>query len=307
VPTGNRMSVQEIPDVDRLAPTAGAPATAEPAGPAPLPTRRVAFEYPPDTDPMWVPGNPEFAAAANAISLGMPYAEPLFIRAVRSTYDRIDDDLRARSDSYVRQETGHHTQHKRFNDIVSARYPGTLRVQRMMKANADWVWRRSPRFRVAYAAAGETISYGVARWTEAHLGQVFDRADPVPATLFLWHLAEEIEHKANTFDVFEATDGSRIQYAWAAFVGFVTIACFTAVGALVQLHGERRLRNPLTWFRLVKLAVSLAFVLVPTLVVSALPGHHPDDFTDPIYLPAWLTQYDPATGTMPLWGAADAG
>jgi predicted metal-dependent hydrolase len=268
----------------------------------PLPTRRVRFEYPPDTNPMWVPSLPEFSAAANAISLGMPYAEPLFIRAMRSTFDRIDDGLRERAESYIRQETGHHTQHKRFNDVISARYPATLRLQRAMAANSAWVWRRSPKFRVAYAAAGETISYGVARWTEANLGKVLDPADPVPATLFAWHLAEEIEHKANTYDVFEATDGSRLRYAFAALVGFVTIAAFTAVGALVQLHGERRLRNPLTWFRLGALAISLAFVLVPTLVVSALPGHHPRDFTDPSYLSAWLTLYDPETGTMPLWG-----
>ncbi len=207
----------------------------DPSSAAPLPVRRVSFDYPDDFDPRWVPHHPEFAAAANAISLGMPYAEPLFIKAVRSTYDRIDDDLRARSDTYVRQETGHHTQHKRFNDLVSKRYPGTLRIQRMMKANSDWVWRRSPKFRVAYAAAGETISYGVARWTEAHLGEVFDQADPVPATLFLWHLAEEIEHKANTYDVFEATDGSRLRYAWAMLVGFLTIAVFTAAGLPVTV------------------------------------------------------------------------
>ena len=273
-----------------------------PPADAPLPTRRVRFEYPADTNPMWVPNLPEFSAAANAISLGMPYAEPLFIKAMRSTFDRIDDDLRARAESYIRQETGHHTQHKRFNDLIVARYPGTARVQGAMAANSAWVWRRSPRFRVAYAAAGETISYGVARWTEANLGKVLDPADPVPATLFAWHLAEEIEHKANTYDVFEATDGSRLRYALAAVVGLTTIAAFTAVGALVQLHGERRLRNPLTWFRLAALSVSLAFVLIPTLVISALPGHHPRDFTDPSYLSAWLTQYDPETGTMPLWG-----
>jgi predicted metal-dependent hydrolase len=284
--------------------TAASTATAAPpdqAGEAPLPVRRVTFSYPADTDPMWAPHLPEFAAAANAISLGMPYAEPMFIKAVRSTFDRIDDDLKARSETYIRQETGHHTQHKRFNDIIVARYPAARRVQWMMAKNSDWVWRRSPKFRVAYAAAGETISYGVARWTEANLGRLMDRADPVPATLYLWHLAEEIEHKSNTFDVFEATDGSRLRYAWAAVVGFLTIAMFTAIGALVQLWGEKRLRNPMTWFRLIRLSVSMAFVLVPTLVISALPGHHPRDFTDPIYLPAWLTQYDPVTGTMPLW------
>lgn len=270
---------------------------------APLPVRRVRFEFPDDLDPMWVPHLPEFSAAANAISLGMPYAEPLFIRAVRSTYDRIDDDLRARTETYIRQETGHHTQHKHFNDVIARRYPRTRFVQRLMAANAAWVDRRSQRFRVAYAASGETISYGVARWTEANLGTLMDRAEPVAATLFCWHLAEEIEHKANTYDVFEATDGSRLRYAWSALIGFLTIAAFTALGALVQLWGEKRLRYPITWFRLIRLAGSLAFVLVPTLVVSALPGHHPRDFTDPSYLPAWLTQYDPETGTMPLWGA----
>lgn len=178
-----------------------------------LPVRRVRFELPDDLDPRWAPHLPEFAAAANAVSLGMPYAEPLFIKAVRSTYDRIDDDLRERTETYVRQETGHHTQHKRFNDVIGHEYPSTVRLQRWMQRSADGVWRRSPRFRVAYAAGGETISYGVARWTEAHVARLMDGADPVVSTLFLWHLGEEIEHKSSTYDVFEATDGSKLRYA----------------------------------------------------------------------------------------------
>ena len=268
-----------------------------------LPARRVSFESPADMDPMWVPRLPEFAAAANAISLGMPYAEPLFIKAVRSTYDRLDDDLRARTETYVRQETGHHTQHKRFNDLVNARYPGTVVVQRWMARSTDWVWRRSRRFAVAYAAAGETISYGVARWTEDHLGQIMDRAEPVAATLFCWHLAEEVEHKSSTFDVFEATDGSRLEYALAMLVAVLQIGTFTALGALVQLWDERRLWKPVTWWRLARLTLSLTFSIVPVLVVSALPGHHPGQMTDPQYLRAWLGQYDPDTATMPLWGS----
>lgn len=107
--------------------------------------------------------------------------------------------------------------------------------------------------------------------------------------------------------MFEATDGSRLRYAWAAIIGFITIVMFTFIGALVQLHGEKRLRYPVCWFRLLKLGMSMAFELIPTLVVSSLPGHHPEDFTDPIFLPAWLGQYDPVTGTMPLWGAMPGG
>lgn len=272
-----------------------------------LPARRITFEYPPDMDPMWAPHLPEFAAAANAISLGMPYAEPQFIRAVESTFDRLDPHLRARTESYIAQEAGHYTQHGRFNELVVARYPAIRHVQRALAMNDAWVDRRSDRFRVAYAAAGETISYGVARWTESHLGRLMDRADPVAATLFCWHLAEEIEHKSSTYDVFEATDGSRLRYAWAAIIGFLTILTFTFVGALVQLRGEKRLRYPACWFRLLTLGVSMAFEVIPTLVVSSLPGHHPDDFTDPIFLPTWLSQYDPVTGTMPLWRSGPGG
>lgn len=279
----------------------------QPAAATDLPTRRVRFEYPDDFDPMWAPQLPEFAAAANAISLGMPYAEPQFIRAVQSTYDRLDPELRARTDSYADQETGHYTQHARLNAIVVARYPTMRHVQRLLAANDAWVERRSQRFRVAYAASGETISYSVARWTEARLGTLMDRADPIAATLYCWHLAEEIEHKSSTYDVFEATDGSRLRYAWTAAIGFVTITLFTFLGALVQLHGEKRLRYPICWYRLFALGISMAFETLPTLVVSSLPGHHPNDFVDPIYLPTWLGQYDPVTATMPLWGAVPGG
>ena len=39
------------------------------------------------------------------------------------------------------------------------------------------------------------------------------------------------------------------------------------------------------------------------LAVSALPGHHPRRFADPVYLPAWLHQYNPDTKTIPVWRA----
>ena len=58
-------------------------------------------------------------------------------------------------------------------------------------------------------------------------------------------------------------------------------------------------------FLTIYIGATLAFVLSPVMVVSALPGHHPRQFTDPPYLPAWLRQYDPATGTIPIWGSTD--
>ena len=103
--------------------------------------------------------------------------------------------------------------------------------------------------------------------------------------------------------MFEAVDGSKRRYALALLVGFVSIATFTAMGAAVQLWYERRLRHPLTWFRLITLSTSIAVVLLPVMAASVVPGHHPRQFADPDFLPRWLHRYDPVTGTMPLWGS----
>src|SRR3954449_3089140 len=104
-----------------------------------VPVRRIAFEYPDDLNPVWNRSRPELAAAANSVSLLMPYAEPYFVRSVRAVLPRprapfcgrgarpapprLDGPLRAEADAYLRQELGHHVQHRRFNDLVVARHP----------------------------------------------------------------------------------------------------------------------------------------------------------------------------------------
>jgi predicted metal-dependent hydrolase len=269
---------------------------------AELPVRRIRFEYPDDLDPCWNPRLPELACAANSISLLMPYAEPYFVKSVRGTLPDLDDDLRARTEDYLRQELQHHVQHRRFNDIVTTRYPRLQRIERMIR----WTYgrlerKRSRRFNVAFAAASETIAYGIARWAEQNLARFFDAGDPVASTLYLWHLAEEVEHKTAAFDVFEATDGSRLRYSAAMLTTFTILVFFVTLSTLTMLFSDGRLRRPATWFRLVQWSLSLQFALVPTMIVSCVPGHHPSHFSDPHFLPTWLAQFDEATGTMPLW------
>lgn len=271
-----------------------------------LPVRRVKFEYADDVNPAWNRRFPEFACAANSISLLMPYAEPYFVHSVRSALPDIDDDdLRAQTKGWLGQETQHYRQHRKFNDIIGARYKQIPRVERWIAKTYGWLDRtRSQRFNVAFAAASETIAFGIARWTEHNLGKLFDGADTEASTLYLWHLAEEVEHKSAAFDVFEAIDGSRLRYAWAMLVSFLILVWFTTLTTIVMVFGERRGFSPVAWCRLVVWAFSLAFALLPLMASSTLPSHHPSSFADPVYLPTWLKQYDPETGTMPLWRAA---
>jgi len=178
-------------------------------------------------------------------------------------------------------------------------------VERWMERCANWIsYRRSRRFNLAFASGGEIMSFLLARWVDRHAGQLLGGADPVPTTLFMWHLAEEVEHKSSASDVYEAVDGSKLRYAVAMVMGTALLGWFAWLSAMVMLRDDGRLFSPVSHWRLFRWGLSLAIELFPSMLVSALPGHRPEDFADPILLTTWLRQYDPAAGTMPLWETA---
>lgn len=263
--------------------------------------RRVHLAHPDDVDPAWNPRRPELSFAADAVSLLMPYAEPYFVRTVRRAVPELDPALARTATAFCAQEARHHGEHRRFNDRMSRDCPGLGRIERWMDRTYRWVERhRSLRFSLAFAAGSETIAFSIARWAERNRRDLFDGAAPGVAALFLWHLAEEVEHKSVAFDVYQAVDGSRARYAVATVTSFAILAWFTVLSVLALMVGTGRWRSPGAWARLVRWAFSVAFVTMPDMAVSMVPGHHPDQLADPVWLTTWLRHFDPATGTVPL-------
>jgi predicted metal-dependent hydrolase len=294
--------------------------------------RRIRFAYPDDLDPMWTPATPEFACAANAVSLMMPIIEPYFVRTIAAAAETIDRSGpgpdagpdadpgrppgphrylpdRDEVEAYLAQERAHHGQHRRFNRLLVARYPRLAAVERVTARVYGALERRaSPGFNLAVVTASETMAYSAARWADRHRRELFDRADPVAATLFLWHLAEEVEHKSSAHDVHRAVEGGRrwfrVRLAAAMVTALALVMVFVAAGTTVMLAGERRLHHPVAWARLTRWSVVFAFELLTNLAVSLLPGHHPSDFADPLWYEVWLRTLDADTGSLPLWSAA---
>jgi predicted metal-dependent hydrolase len=271
--------------------------------------RRVRFSYPDPLPTVWTPRFPEMSAAANAVSLSMPHVEPYVVASIRAGAAALphDDPLRGSVDGFVAQEQEHHRQHHRFNELLVAQVRGLRRVEDAMSRVYGWLRRtRSTRFGVAFAAASESLAFSLARWTEAHSRRLFDGGDPHVSTLFLWHLAEEVEHKSVAHRVWAETDGSRRRYLWAALVSVVLLCGFTCWGSIVLLHHQRRLHHPVAWWRLAVWGTSLAFEVLPNLVAGSSRRHSPDELVDPPLLSSWLRHYDPATATMPLWWTGSA-
>lgn len=267
------------------------------AAPGPV-VRRVQFAWPEDFDPIWT-RPPELAISANAVSLLMPFVEPYVVDAVADAAVDLDGDLdcdlAVAAAAFVRQERQHHGQHRRFNDRIMARFGALRFVERLMAWTFGLLRRRmSSRFALAFAAGFETVAFSAARWTAARQRRLFADADPTATSLFLWHLAEEVEHKGVAHDVYEASGGGRVRYVLAMTSSMVLLAGFTTMGTLSMLWSTRRIFNPLTHLRMLGWSISFLFELLPNMAISALPGHHPDDFVDPMFFGVDLHELDVA-------------
>ncbi|MDH3706171.1 MAG: metal-dependent hydrolase [Acidimicrobiia bacterium] len=267
--------------------------------------RRIDFEYPNDFDPRWHQRLPEFSCGANAVSMLMPHLEPVVARAVRDALPPDDAELAERGSAYVRQETQHHRQHRQFNRILLNRYAGLAVLDRTLARILGLIDRHSSApFALAFATGFESVAYSAARWTAGRRHDLLTGADPVAATLFLWHLAEEVEHKSVAHDVWATTSGSRWRLIAGSVLAMALLAVTALIGTLVMLVHERRILHPLAHWRLLTWTFGLTFTMLPDVVASWLPGHHPDNAADPSWYQAWLAEYDASDGTMPLWEAS---
>jgi predicted metal-dependent hydrolase len=263
-------------------------------GSAELKVRQVDFAFPDDLDPAWTPYQPELAAVANSVSLLMPHLEPYVVRCIeRAIPDLEDDELADQAGLFVQQERRHHGEHHRFNRILINRYRALAPLDRLAGALFGWLGRkRSAASGLAFTAAFETFAYAAARWVAPRQRDLFFKADPAVAELFLWHLAEEVEHKSVAWDVNARAGGGRLRHLAAAVFCLLVMAGFVLAGTTAILWSERRLFHPATWLRLPWWGITFAFEVLEHLVLSLLPGHHPNQFVDPEFYRVWLLDRD---------------
>lgn len=270
--------------------------------------RRVHFDWLDHETDQWHHTMPEFGAAANAISLLMPHAEPYVISQVRaglSSLDAPSQELTSAVDVWAKQEAAHFKAHRDFNRSLCA----TSRTARVLNRLGTRIFstlsRRSAAFGLAFAAAFEIVAFCAARWAESGLRRYFSGADERSATLFLWHLAEEIEHKGIAHDVMAQHQEARKKYNLAVLVAFAVLIGFTVVGGLLLFSRRLSVFNPIRWIRLIAWGFSFAFVVMPVVSSSMSRDFHPDQLVDPPWMAQWLREFDPVTQTLPLW--TDAG
>lgn len=282
----------------------------DPSPPPALVARRVHFDWLDHETDQWHHTMPEFGAAANAISLLMPHAEPYVIAQVRNGLSDLDaprPELVDTVDVWVKQEGAHFKAHRDFNRSLCSASRTARGLDRLGAKIFSTLAKRSDAFGLAFAAAFEIVAFCAARWAESGLRRYFSGADERSATLFLWHLAEEVEHKGIAHDVLAEHVEARKKYNVAVLVAFMVLIGFTVIGGLSLFLRRPSALNPLRWARLIGWGFSFAFTVMPVVSSSMARDFHPDQLVDPPWMAQWLREYDPDTQTLPLWTDAGLG
>jgi len=171
----------------------------------------------------WNGGDAFRTAWFNALSMSFPLGEQFFIDSVRAGLALLPDTERARFGSEVRGFIGQEATHRRIHALFNAQLARQGHVnawEARIRHRIERLEGAHPRHVVAITAATEHFTAILAEHLLTH-PQVLDGAEPRLCTLWLWHAAEESEHRATAFDLYRALGGNeRWRRRWFLLVSW---------------------------------------------------------------------------------------
>ncbi|MGB5886388.1 MAG: metal-dependent hydrolase [Acinetobacter venetianus] len=182
-----------------------------------LVARSVKFDFS-NSPVQWIPNDPICSHLINGINLILPAGEFWFCRVYNKTLPYLNnpilmDDVKG----FIRQEATHARAHqtaqeflkqhdydlepafKKINWIFTILLGDRpLGIKALEKKSLEHFWLVT---RVGVVAAIEHFTGVLGQWCMDNTS--WDKADPVIADMFRWHLAEEVEHRCVAFDLFK--------------------------------------------------------------------------------------------------------
>ena len=181
----------------------------------------------------WFAGMPLASQFLNAYTLLIPEGERFIIRSCRRYLDRADSGLRKELSGLFFQESAHAREHRR---VLAAMRKEGLGLDLFRRLAERILYRlleplTPSKLRLATAAAIEHHNAAIAGF---FLGQGLMQGvrSEEMRRLFLWHFAEEIEHKEVVFELLQRTSRSRLLRAAGLFGSWATFLSYLAVGSL---------------------------------------------------------------------------
>ena len=177
---------------------------------ADLIVRRLLIDLETPIERHWCCGDAFRSALFNALSMSFPVGEQFFIDSVREGFKALPADRQAQYKDEVQGFIGQEATHRRIHGLFNGHLDkfGLVNkwgpdAQERLKALAG----TDPRHGLAITAANEHFTAIFAEWMLRNR-DLLDGCEPRLRTLWLWHSAEESEHKSTAFELYLALGGS---------------------------------------------------------------------------------------------------
>jgi len=221
----------------------------------------------------------------NALSITFPVGERFFISSVAHYRKQITDPkLRSEVNAFVAQEALHTREHLEYNLALETILDVAAQEKRISKV-LDFVKKRlGPRIALEATCALEHFTAIMAKDVLDYAPHLRG-ADERYARLWTWHALEECEHKAVSFDVYQAVTNGKRPWSRIITMGPATLIlyAFLAMISFDLMKGQGLAKSPIAWAKLAWAVFGrdgLMRRIMPAYVKYYNPSFHPNDLDD---------------------------
>lgn len=223
--------------------------------------RNVKFDFSDITDQHYVGNNMFGTHFVNALHVLFPVGEKFFVRSVKNYFDEITDPaLKKEMIEFMGQEGIHHREHERFWEQMEKMDLKPMPFVNACENSINFLTKsfyfflpKSWANKIALSATTGMEHYTALFGNQSLGNQEFSRTlmPPEMHMLMMWHSAEELEHKAVAFDVFQQVSGSY----FIRILGFLIASTFFyvfAFGGMFYFIKQDKHRNTKGLFKQLK-------------------------------------------------------
>lgn len=181
------------------------------------------------TSVLWA-RNHEVALIWNAMSVGAPtvesYLNQIMVKA-RKKIGASDPQLYREIENFVGQESNHLRMHIRYNSrLAECGYDGFVPLEADLKQQYKKIMEKSFSFNLAYCTGFENFTLYTARFMFESARDLFEGTSEAAADVWIWHMAEEFEHRSLCHDVFSKLSGNYFIRIYGLVYSFVHLNKF---------------------------------------------------------------------------------
>ena len=159
----------------------------------------------------WNGGDAFRSAFFSALSMSFPVGEQFFIDAVREGLKKLPTEKQAQMATEVKGFIGQEATHRRIHELFNKHLSDMGLENRFAARALKRIQKQAHldvRMHLAATAATEHFTALFADWM-LHHPEALAGAEPRLQTLWLWHSAEESEHRCTAFDMYQALGGDQ--------------------------------------------------------------------------------------------------